>query len=124
MKRFTTVIITGVLESAAPKREKELSRVQILLGLRAHKTELCLLALTLRIQYLKNPGVSGTVALPRELEAALRRGQSTRLGGEVASILTQGIEHVRNLPKGLKDSLLIALGACVQLVDRGTTVGA
>ena len=30
-----------VLQSPAPKREKELIRIQILLGLRAHKTELC-----------------------------------------------------------------------------------
>jgi hypothetical protein len=59
---------------AAPECEKELSRVQILLGLRAHKAELCLLALTLRIQYLKNTGVSGAIALPRELETALRYG--------------------------------------------------
>ena len=64
-------VSSRVLESVAPKREKELRRIQILLGLRAHKTELCLLALTLRIQYLKNTGVASAIALPGELEAAL-----------------------------------------------------
>ena len=69
------------LRSAASKREKELGRIQILLGVRAYKTELRLLALALGIQHLKNSGVSSAVALPGELEAALRRGQRSRLGG-------------------------------------------
>jgi hypothetical protein len=112
------------LQSAAPKREKELRRIQILLGLRAHETELRLLELTLSIQYLKNTGVSSAIALPRELEAALCRSQRAGLGGQAPRILTQGIEHVGNLSKRLQDSLLVALGACVQLVDRSTTIGA
>jgi len=40
----------SVLGGAAPKREKELRGVQILLRLRPHKTELCLLELPLRIE--------------------------------------------------------------------------
>lgn len=78
MECFTTV---NVLRSAASQGEKELRRIQVLLGVRAYKTELCLLALTLRIQYLKNPGVSSAIALPGELQAALRGGQRSRLGG-------------------------------------------
>jgi hypothetical protein len=97
-------------QSAAPQREKELRRIQILLGLRTYKAELRLLALTLtlRVQYLKNSGVSSAIALPGELEAALRRGQRSRLGGPVRGILTQRVEHVGNLYKRLQDSLLVA----------------
>ena len=102
-----------VLRSAAPQREKELRRIQILLGLRTHKTELCLLALTLRVEYLKNSGVSGAIALPGEFEATLRGGQRARLGGQVRGILAQRVEHIGNLSKRLQDRLLIALRACM-----------
>jgi hypothetical protein len=46
------------------------------------------------------------------------------LGSQGSGILTQGIEHVGNLSEGLQDSLLVALGACMQLVDGSTTIGA
>jgi hypothetical protein len=50
------------------------------LGLRTYKTQLCVLALALRIEYLENSDVSRTIALPGELEAVLRDGQRSRLG--------------------------------------------
>ena len=124
MERFTTVNEAPDLRPAAPQCEEELRRVQILLGLRAYKTELCLLALALRIQYLKYSSVPGAIALPGELEAVLSHRQRLPLSGQVGGILTQRIEHVGDLSKRLQDSLLVALRTRLQFVDRGTSIGA
>ena len=76
MECFTTV---NVLWFAASKREKELRRIQILLGVRAHKSELRLLALAAAqssLELSRESYSAGNTGVLQVLDAQRQRQQA------------------------------------------------